>query len=109
LLVGFYKYFDQFDYEQVISTRLGRATSVEAEDLLQPGNSSFTEKSIRIEEPFDGTNTARACWKTDSFAKVKYAINRSLNVLNRCQEVDANISQLWHNDMRLNEEELAVS
>ena len=109
LAVGFFEYYDSFDYEQVISSRLGNATAVDDNDLLKPNHLSFTEKSIRVEEPFDGTNTARACWKVDSFAKVKYAVTKSLKILRRCQESDANIHQLWSKDLCVDEEELNVS
>lgn len=109
LLVGFFEYFDKFNFESVISTRLGRAVVVSSTELLQPNHSSFTEKSIRIEEPFDGTNTARACWKVDSFAKVKYAIRRSLKILRRCEEVGANIERIIDDEMEVDRDEFNVS
>jgi hypothetical protein len=42
--------------------------------MMFPENQLFTEKKIRIEEPFDGTNTARAVYKPESFPKIKFAI-----------------------------------
>jgi len=39
-----------------------------------PDNQLFTDKKMRIEEPFDGTNTARAVYKPESFPKIKFAI-----------------------------------
>ena len=109
MLVGFFEYFDKFNFESVISTRLGRAVPVSSTELLQPNHSSFTEKSIRIEEPFDGTNTARTCLKVDSFAKVKYAIRRSLKILRRCEEVGANIERIIDDEMEVDRDEFNVS
>ena len=108
-MVGFFEYYDSFNFDKVISTRLGTAVTVSDSKLLRPGNKEFVEKSIRIEEPFDGSNTARACWKVDSFAKIKYALYKCKGIFQRCMEIDADIMNLFYNEMRVERDDLDVS
>jgi len=72
-----------------------------------PDNQLFTDKKIRIEEPFDGTNTARAVYKPESFPKIKFAIQTAQQLLERClnggEEIQELISELY-----LDKQELEV-
>ena len=109
LLLGFFEYYNRFDYDQVISTRLGCAVPVDDSRLIMSNNNGFLEKGIRIEEPFEGSNTARAVWKMESVAKVKFAFEKGLKVVRRMQEIDVDLEEVWENDMVIDEEELEVS
>ena len=82
LLAGFFDYYNRFDYDDVISIRLGTAVPVNDPLLILSNSQGFLEKGIRIEEPFEGSNTARAVWKTESVAKVKFALGKALKVIN---------------------------
>ena len=108
LLAGFFDYYNRFDYDDVISIRLGTAVPVNDPLLIMSNSQSFLEKGIRIEEPFEGSNTARAVWKTESVAKVKFALGKALKVIKRLQEIDIDLEDVWENDMVIDEEELEV-
>lgn len=99
LAFGFFDYYNQFDFNQVISTRLGQPVKASDGRLMFPDNQLFTDKKIRIEEPFDGTNTARAVYKPESFPKIKFAIQTAQQLLERClnggEEIQELISELY--------------
>ncbi|NXH40486.1 GLD2 polymerase, partial [Dicaeum eximium] len=62
LLVGFFKYYaTEFDWShQIISVR-------EAKAIARPDGTEWRNKFICVEEPFDGTNTARAVHEKQKF------------------------------------------
>ena len=86
LLYGFFKYYADFDFNQVISVRLGNHVHVTDSNLLKANHDSLKDKNIRIEEPFDGTNTARAVYQIANFAKIKFTFRHIEKILARCQE-----------------------
>ncbi|NXM80810.1 GLD2 polymerase, partial [Oenanthe oenanthe] len=62
LLIGFFKYYaTEFDWShQIISVR-------EAKAIARPDGIEWRNKFICVEEPFDGTNTARAVHEKQKF------------------------------------------
>nr|XP_025038419.1 poly(A) RNA polymerase GLD2 isoform X3 [Pelodiscus sinensis] len=66
LLVGFFKYYaTEFDWSrQMISVR-------EAKAIPRPDGIEWRNKFICVEEPFDGTNTARAVHEKQKFDIIK--------------------------------------
>lgn len=77
LFEGFLEYFtDTFDFDNdVISVRLGtRMTKRMA--VVQSGEEK-SWKLLKIEEPFDLTNTARSCYDQNIFERVKRVIRIS--------------------------------
>uniref|UniRef100_A0A8C4YN14 polynucleotide adenylyltransferase n=1 Tax=Gopherus evgoodei TaxID=1825980 RepID=A0A8C4YN14_9SAUR len=66
LLVGFFKYYaTEFDWShQMISIREARA-------IPRPDGIEWRNKFICVEEPFDGTNTARAVHEKQKFDIIK--------------------------------------
>uniref|UniRef100_A0A8B9DF55 polynucleotide adenylyltransferase n=1 Tax=Anser cygnoides TaxID=8845 RepID=A0A8B9DF55_ANSCY len=66
LLIGFFKYYaTEFDWShQMISVR-------EAKAIPRPDGVAWRNKFICIEEPFDGTNTARAVHEKQKFDFIK--------------------------------------
>lgn len=107
-MAGFFDYYNRFDYDNVISIRLGTSVPVNDPVLIMSNSQGFLEKGIRIEEPFEGSNTARAVWKPESVAKVKFALGKALKVIKRLQEIDIDLEDVWENDMVVDEEELEV-
>lgn len=90
------------------------------ERLMFPDNQLFTGKKIRIEEPFDGTNTARAVYKPESFPKIKFAIQTAQRcksrfvtifstslVFEKCLDGGIDVQEVV-NDLYLDKEELEV-
>ena len=70
----------------MISVRLGNHVHVTDSNLLKANHDSLKDKNIRIEEPFDGTNTARAVYQIANFAKIKFTFRHIEKILARCQE-----------------------
>ncbi|XP_054041480.1 poly(A) RNA polymerase GLD2 isoform X1 [Rissa tridactyla] len=66
LLIGFFKYYaTEFDWShQMISVREARA-------IPRPDGTEWRNKFICVEEPFDGTNTARAVHEKQKFDIIK--------------------------------------
>ncbi|NXP26976.1 GLD2 polymerase, partial [Scytalopus superciliaris] len=66
LLIGFFKYYaTEFDWNhQMISVR-------EAKAIPRPDGIEWRNKFICVEEPFDGTNTARAVHEKQKFDMIK--------------------------------------
>ncbi|XP_075581973.1 poly(A) RNA polymerase GLD2 isoform X4 [Pelecanus crispus] len=66
LLIGFFKYYaTEFDWShQMISVR-------EAKAIPRPDGIEWRNKFICVEEPFDGTNTARAVHEKQKFDIIK--------------------------------------
>ncbi|XP_040397023.1 poly(A) RNA polymerase GLD2 isoform X2 [Cygnus olor] len=76
LLIGFLKYYaTEFDWShQMISVR-------EAKAIPRPDGIAWRNKFICIEEPFDGTNTARAVHEKQKFDFIKDEFFRSWQML----------------------------
>ncbi|NXQ44376.1 GLD2 polymerase, partial [Catharus fuscescens] len=66
LLIGFFKYYaTEFDWShQMISVR-------EAKAIARPDGIEWRNKFICVEEPFDGTNTARAVHEKQKFDMIR--------------------------------------
>ena len=69
---------------------------------------SLKDKKIRIEEPFDGTNTARAVYADHNFLKINFTIKHVAKVLQRAQESGANLYTLLEKDIVPDSRELEV-
>ncbi|XP_010140609.1 PREDICTED: poly(A) RNA polymerase GLD2 [Buceros rhinoceros silvestris] len=76
LLIGFFKYYaTEFDWShQMISVR-------EAKAIPRPDGIEWRNKFICVEEPFDGTNTARAVHEKLKFDIIKGEFLKSWQVL----------------------------
>ncbi|KAM7076208.1 poly(A) RNA polymerase GLD2 isoform 1-T4 [Ciconia maguari] len=76
LLIGFFKYYaTEFDWShQMISVR-------EAKAIPRPDGIEWRNKFICVEEPFDGTNTARAVHEKQKFDIIKSEFLKSWQVL----------------------------
>uniref|UniRef100_H2ZEL1 polynucleotide adenylyltransferase n=2 Tax=Ciona savignyi TaxID=51511 RepID=H2ZEL1_CIOSA len=90
LMKGFFKYFSQFDFvNKVISIRLGMSYHVArtADPRL------WMKKCLKIEEPFDLSNVARAVQTGKKFDKIKSCI-RNANIALRNENLRTIIPQL---------------
>ncbi|XP_064296006.1 poly(A) RNA polymerase GLD2-like isoform X1 [Phalacrocorax carbo] len=76
LLIGFFKYYaTEFDWShQMISVR-------EAKAVPRPDGIEWRNKFICVEEPFDGTNTARAVHEKQKFDIIKDEFLKSWQIL----------------------------
>ncbi|KGL79380.1 Poly(A) RNA polymerase GLD2, partial [Tinamus guttatus] len=76
LLIGFFKYYaTEFDWShQMISVR-------EAKAIPRPDGIEWRNKYICVEEPFDGTNTARAVHEKQKFDIIKDEFMKSWQIL----------------------------
>ncbi|NXI43909.1 GLD2 polymerase, partial [Galbula dea] len=76
LLIGFFKYYaTEFDWStQMISVREGKA-------VPRPDGIEWRDKFICIEEPFNGTNTARAVHEKQKFTVIKGEFLKSWQIL----------------------------
>ncbi|KFQ83983.1 Poly(A) RNA polymerase GLD2, partial [Phoenicopterus ruber ruber] len=76
LLIGFFKYYaTEFDWShQMISVR-------EAKAIPRPDGIEWRNKFICVEEPFDGTNTARAVHEKQKFDIIRAEFLKSWQVL----------------------------
>ncbi|NWT06385.1 GLD2 polymerase, partial [Mionectes macconnelli] len=76
LLIGFFKYYaTEFDWShQMISVR-------EAKAIPRPDGIEWRNKFICVEEPFDGTNTARAVHEKQKFDMIRGEFVQAWRVL----------------------------
>ncbi|NXJ83884.1 GLD2 polymerase, partial [Trogon melanurus] len=76
LLIGFFKYYaTEFDWShQMISVR-------EAKAIPRPDGIEWRNKFICVEEPFDGTNTARAVHEKQKFDMIRGEFLQSWHLL----------------------------
>ncbi|XP_062468336.1 poly(A) RNA polymerase GLD2 isoform X2 [Pezoporus occidentalis] len=83
LLIGFFKYYaTEFDWRnQVISVR-------EAKAILRPDDSEWRNRFICIEEPFDGTNTARAVHEKRKFDLIRGQFLKSWHLLQNKKDLN---------------------
>ncbi|XP_068699162.1 poly(A) RNA polymerase GLD2-like isoform X1 [Montipora foliosa] len=70
LLVGFFKFYCDFNWHQVLSVRLAGPRSV-------PCDRKWTRPYIRIEDPCDLKNVTRAVYKLYQFDSIRQAIRRA--------------------------------
>ncbi|NXY08462.1 GLD2 polymerase, partial [Pteruthius melanotis] len=76
LLIGFFKYYaTEFDWShQMISVR-------EAKAIARPDGIEWRNKFICVEEPFDGTNTARAVHEKQKFDMIRVEFAQAWRLL----------------------------
>ncbi|NWT72839.1 GLD2 polymerase, partial [Prunella himalayana] len=76
LLIGFFKYYaTEFDWShQMISVR-------EAKAIARPDGIEWRNKYICVEEPFDGTNTARAVHEKQKFDMIRGELAQAWRLL----------------------------
>ena len=70
LLVGFFDYYYDFNWAQVLSVRQGGNKPV-------PMSKKWTRPYIRVEDPFDETNVTRAVYKNIQFSSIKSAFREA--------------------------------
>ena len=68
LLVGFFNFYCNFNWHQVLSVRLAGPRRV-------PIDKKWTHPYIRIEDPFDQKNVTRAVYEFSGFSDIKQAFN----------------------------------
>ncbi|KAK2538836.1 Papd4 [Columba guinea] len=83
LLIGFFKYYaTEFDWSrQMISVR-------EAKAVPRPDGIEWRNKFICVEEPFDGTNTARAVHEKKKFDIIKNEFLKSWKILQETKNLN---------------------
>ncbi|NXN96941.1 GLD2 polymerase, partial [Rhinopomastus cyanomelas] len=83
LLIGFFRYYaTQFDWcHDMISVREARA-------IPRPDGTEWRNKFICVEEPFDGTNTARAVHEKYKFDIIRDEILKSWQVLENKKDLN---------------------
>lgn len=81
LLVGFFNFYSDFNWYQVLSVRLACTRSVPSYDK------KWTRPQIRLEDPCDRKNVTRAVYKMNEFSAIKQAFQRAKQRLayNRCR------------------------
>ena len=80
LLVGFFNFYCEFNWYNVLSVRLASTKAV-------PFNKKWTRPHIRIEDPCDGKNVTRAVYRLGEFNAIKQAFRRAKQRLayDRCR------------------------
>ncbi|XP_023800349.1 poly(A) RNA polymerase GLD2 isoform X1 [Cyanistes caeruleus] len=83
LLIGFFKYYaTEFDWShQMISVR-------EAKAIARPDGIEWRNKFICVEEPFDGTNTARAVHEKQKFDMIRDEFAQAWRLLQDKKDLD---------------------
>ncbi|XP_074669936.1 poly(A) RNA polymerase GLD2 isoform X6 [Strix aluco] len=83
LLIGFFKYYaTEFDWShQMISVR-------DAKAIPRPDGIEWRNKFICIEEPFDGTNTARAVHEKQKFDTIRGEFLQAWHVLRNRKDLN---------------------
>ena len=70
LLAGFFSFYCEFGWYQVLSVRLASTKTV-------PFDKKWTRPYIRIEDPCDQKNVTRAVYKLDEFNAIKQAFQKA--------------------------------
>ena len=73
------------------------------------GHDSLADKHIRIEEPFDGTNTARAVFNITNYVQIKFTFMHVAKVLKRAQEAGADLYDLLEKEIKPLEDDMEVT
>ncbi|NWV28751.1 GLD2 polymerase, partial [Origma solitaria] len=83
LLMGFFKYYaTEFDWcHQMISVR-------EAKAVPRPDGTEWRNKFICVEEPFDGTNTARAVREQQKFDMIRGELAQAWRLLQEKKDLN---------------------
>lgn len=83
LLMGFFKYYaTEFDWcHQMISVR-------EAKAVPRPDGTEWRNKFICVEEPFDGTNTARAVHEKQKFDMIRGELEQAWRLLREKKDLN---------------------
>ncbi|XP_030918038.1 poly(A) RNA polymerase GLD2 isoform X2 [Geospiza fortis] len=83
LLIGFFKYYaTEFDWShQMISVR-------EAKAIARPDGIEWRNKFICVEEPFDGTNTARAVREKQKFDMIRGELAQAWRLLQEKKDLN---------------------
>ncbi|NXE61111.1 GLD2 polymerase, partial [Calcarius ornatus] len=83
LLIGFFKYYaTEFDWShQMISVR-------EAKAIARPDGIEWRNKFICVEEPFDGTNTARAVHEKQKFDMIRGELFQAWRLLQEKKDLN---------------------
>ncbi|NWZ96815.1 GLD2 polymerase, partial [Nesospiza acunhae] len=83
LLIGFFKYYaTEFDWShQMISVR-------EAKAIARPDGIEWRNKFICVEEPFDGTNTARAVHEKQKFDMIRGELAQAWRLLREKKDLN---------------------
>ncbi|NXI33816.1 GLD2 polymerase, partial [Sterrhoptilus dennistouni] len=83
LLIGFFKYYaTEFDWShQIISVR-------EAKAIARPDGVEWRNKFICVEEPFDGTNTARAVHEKQKFDMIRGEFTQAWRLLQEKKDLN---------------------
>nr|XP_054507639.1 poly(A) RNA polymerase GLD2 isoform X3 [Agelaius phoeniceus] len=83
LLIGFFKYYaTEFDWShQMISVR-------EAKAIARPDGIEWRNKFICVEEPFDGTNTARAVHEKQKFDMIRGELAQAWQLLQEKKDLN---------------------
>ncbi|XP_053405452.1 poly(A) RNA polymerase GLD2-like isoform X2 [Mercenaria mercenaria] len=95
LFLGMLKYYTtEFSFdEDVISVRQGTKLPLHlVQSWTSPADKNMW-KCLKIEEPFDRSNTARSCYDERTFARVMHVFSRSYRQLARTHNLDSILSQ----------------
>lgn len=91
LFVGFLDYYSNFRYgDYIISVRTGELIP---KDCLSSDDEAAKSSYIKIEEPFDLTNTARSVYDMYTFTEIKHIFKKSAQALNSQKNFDAIFSE----------------
>lgn len=91
LFLGFLKYYaTEFDFDvDVISVRQGMKLPIHlVQSWTQPSEMSMW-KCLKIEEPFDKSNTARSCFDERTFERVIHVFTRSYRQLAKTRKLES--------------------
>jgi len=92
LFLGFLNYYaNEFNFDRIISIRLG--CSLNMMEASQNGIKPFDWKCLRIEEPFERSNTARSVYDQHVFWRVLRVFKASFNVLHKTRDLDSILSR----------------
>ncbi|XP_052282288.1 poly(A) RNA polymerase gld-2 homolog A-like isoform X1 [Dreissena polymorpha] len=83
LFLGFLKYYStEFDFDlDVASVRQGCRLPIHLAKTWTPSTELSMWKCLKVEEPFDRSNTARSCFDEATFARVMRVFGRSFRAL----------------------------
>lgn len=91
LFVGFLEFYTSFNFsEYVISVRTGELIPT---DCLSLDDESAKSSHIKIEEPFDLTNTARSVYDMYTFTEIKHIFRKSAQVLKSQKNFDSIVTE----------------
>ncbi|XP_060579643.1 poly(A) RNA polymerase GLD2-A-like [Ruditapes philippinarum] len=94
LFLGMLKYYSvEFSFDDdVISVRQGTKLPLHLVQSWTPLSEKNMWKCLKIEEPFDKSNTARSCFDDRTFARVMHVFARSYRQLARTHDLESILS-----------------